>query len=80
MAPGSTKHVDGPNGEHAVMTLREDRSIDVHITAPGVPDQKFVLVREPDSIAAYDTNGLLIARVGDGPDGEPALLAKAIAR
>lgn len=80
MAPGTTKHVQGPNGEHAVMTLREDRSIDVQITAPGVPDQKFVLVREPDSIAAYDENGFLIARVGDGPDGEPALLSAAILR
>jgi hypothetical protein len=45
-----------------------------------VPDQQFVLVRETDAIAAYDANGLLIARVGDGPDGEPALLAKAMVR
>ena len=80
LAPGATKLVEGPNGERAVMTLREDRSIDVHITAPGVPDQQFVLVRESDAIAAYDANGLLIARAGDGPDGEPALLAKAIVR
>jgi len=80
LAPGATKHVRGPNGEQARMTLREDRSIDVLITAPGVPDQRFVLVREPDAIAAYDEHGLLIARVGDGPDGEPALLAKAVAR
>jgi len=80
MAPGTTRHVDGPNGEHAVMTLREDLSIDVLITAPGVPEQRFVLVRESDAVAAYDANGLLIARVGDGPDGEPALLASGIAR
>ena len=80
MVPGTTRHVHGPNGEQAVMTLREDRAIDVRITAPGVPEQRFVLVRESDAIAAYDEHGLLIARVGDGPDGEPALLAKAIAR
>ncbi len=80
LAPGTTKHVEGPNGERAVMTLREDRAIDVRVTAPGVPDQHFVLVREADAIAAYDAHGFLIARVGDGPDGEPALLAKAIVR
>jgi hypothetical protein len=80
MAPGTTKHVEGPNGERAVMTLLEDRSIDVRVTSPGVAEQRFVLVRESDAIAAYDTNGLLIARVGDGPDGEPALLAKALVR
>jgi hypothetical protein len=80
MAPGTTKHVQGPNGEQAVMTLREDRAIDVLITAPGVPDQRFVLVREPFAVAAYDEHGLLIARVGDGPDGEPALLAQVAAR
>jgi hypothetical protein len=80
MAPGTTKHVVGPNGERAVMTLREDRSIDVRITAPGTTEQQFVLVREADAVAAYDANGLLIARAGDGPDGEPALLAGVIAR
>jgi len=80
MAPGTTKHVEGPNGERAVMTLREDHSIDVRITAPGVPDQQLVLVRETDAIAAYDEYGLLIARVGDGPDGEAMLLAGATLR
>ena len=80
IAPGTTKHVEGPNGERAVMTLREDRSIDVRITAPGMPEQRFVLVREPDAVAAYDEYGLLIARAGDGPDGEPTLLAGATLR
>jgi len=78
--PGSTKYVEGPNGERAVMTFREDRAIDVQMTAPGKPDQHLVLVREADSVAAYDANGLLIARVGDGPDGEPMLLAGAAPR
>ncbi len=73
--PGSTKFVEGPNGERAVMTLREDRAIDVYVTVPGKPDQHLVLVREADAVAAYDANGLLIARAGDGPDGEPMLLA-----
>jgi hypothetical protein len=79
-APGSTKLVEGPNGERALMTLREDRAIDVRITAPGVPEQRFVLVREADAIAAYDTDGKLVARAGEGSDGEPTLLGAVIAR
>ncbi len=78
--PGTTKYVEGPDGERAVMTVREDHSLDVRMSAPGKPDQHFVLVRETDAVAAYDANGLLLARVGDGPDGEPALLAAAIVR
>jgi hypothetical protein len=80
VVPGATKHVEGPNGERAVMTLREDRAIDVRITSPGTTEQHFVLVREADAVAAYDANGVLIARAGDGPDGEPALLAGVMAR
>ena len=79
MAPGTTKLVLGPNGERAEMTLREDGAIDVRITAPGAPEQRLVLVREADAVAAYDANGLLIARAGDGPDGEPALVAGSFA-
>lgn len=78
LAPGTTKLVEGPNGERALMTLREDRAIDVTITAPGAPEQRFVLVRETDAVAAYDADGLLIARVGDGQDGEPALVAGSV--
>lgn len=78
--PGTTRYVEGANGERAVMTLREDRAIDVYVTAPGKPDQHLVLVREADAVAAYDANGLLIARAGDGPDGEPMLLAGVAAR
>ncbi|MBM4337549.1 MAG: DUF3332 family protein [Deltaproteobacteria bacterium] len=79
-APGSTKLVEGPNGERALMTLREDRAIDVRITAPGVPEQRFVLVHEVDAIAAYDADGKLVARAGEGSDGEPTLLGAVIAR
>lgn len=80
LKPGTTKYVEGPDGERAAMTLREDDSIDVRMSAPGKPDQHFVLVRETDAVAAYDASGFLLARVGDGPNGEPALLAAAIRR
>jgi len=78
--PGTTRHVEGPSGERAVMTLREDRAIDVRISAAGKPEEHFVLVREVDAVAAYDADGVLIARVGDGPDGQPMLLAGTIGR
>jgi hypothetical protein len=72
--PGTERWAYGPGGEAARMTLREDGEIDVLITAPGRPAQRFSLVREADSIALHDARGVEIARAGDGPDGEPALL------
>ena len=33
-----------------------------------------------DAIAAYDTDGKLVARAGEGSDGEPTLLGAVIAR
>jgi hypothetical protein len=79
-APGSTKHVQGPNGEMATLTLREDNAIDVVVTAPGQPDQRFTLVRDSESVSAFDENGVLLGRVGDDTIGQPALLAGAFAR
>lgn len=73
--PGATRFVRGPGGELAALTLRGDGAIDVRIEAEGQPERRFVLVRAPDSVSAFDEHGALIARVGDGPDGEPALLA-----
>jgi hypothetical protein len=78
--PGTTRTVLGPNGERATLTMREDLALDVVMTAPGQAEERFTLVREPESIAAYDADGVLVARVGDGPDGEPALLAGVLAR
>ncbi len=78
--PGSTKYVEGPNGERATLVLREDRAIDVTIATPGKPDERFVLVREANAVAAFDLDGRLIARAGDGPDGEPMLLGGAMLR
>lgn len=78
--PGTTRTVLGPNGERATLTVANDHALDVVLTAPGVAEERFRLVREVAGIAAYDANGILMARVGDGPDGEPALLAGAFAR
>jgi hypothetical protein len=47
----------------------------VTITTSGKSEERFVLVREANSVAAFDPDGGLIARAGDGPDGEPSLLA-----
>jgi hypothetical protein len=75
MAPGSTKEVVGENGARAVMTFQADRSIDVVVTKPGEPEHRFKLVREQDAVAAFDADGKLLGRVGDGIDGRPTLLA-----
>ena len=72
--PGTQRWAYGPGGEAARMTLREDGAIDVLITAPGQPAKRFSLVREADGIALLDAGGVEIARAGEGPDGEPALL------
>lgn len=78
-APGTTRHVEGPNGEKATLTLREDNAIDVVVNTPGEPEQRFTLVRDADSVSAFDANGVLLGKVGDGPNGEPAFLAGALA-
>ncbi len=57
-----------------------DGAIDVVVNTPGEPEQRFTLVREADSVSAFDSNGVLLGKVGDGPDGQPALLAGALAR
>jgi uncharacterized protein DUF3332 len=72
--PGTERWAYGPGGEAARMTLREDGAIDVVVTAPGHPARRFSLVREVNGVALLDASGVEIARAGDGPDGEPALL------
>ncbi len=75
MVPGSTRTVAGADGERARMTLRPDGAIDVLFEGRTGPERRLVLVREGATLAAYDADGDLVARVGDGPDGAPRLLA-----
>lgn len=72
--PGTERWAYGPGGEAARMTLRADGVIDVLLTTPGQPPQRFSLVREANGVGLLDASGVEIARAGDGPDGEPALL------
>jgi hypothetical protein len=72
--PGTQRWAYGPGGEAARMILREDGAIDVLITAPGHPAERFSLVREVDGVALRDASGAEIAHAGYAPDGEPALL------
>ena len=72
--PGTERWAYGPGGEAARMTLRDDGVIDVVVTAPGYAEKRFSLVREVDGVALLDASGVEIARAGDGPGGEPALL------
>ena len=77
--PGATREIAGANGERATLTMREDGAIDVVVNAPNQPEQRFKLVRDADSVSAFDQNGVLLGKVGDGPDGQPMLLAGALA-
>ncbi len=72
--PGTTRYATGPDGEQIALTLREDRSVDVSIRAEGKPEFRFYVVREGDTVAAFDPSGTLLGRVGLTPGGEPMLL------
>jgi hypothetical protein len=61
----STRTVVGPDGEVALMTLQEDRSIHVVMTRPGAESKFVKLVRDENSVSAYDENGELISRAAD---------------
>jgi hypothetical protein len=59
---GTTRTVTTENGEEVTLRMRDDGSIDVAIRAPEKPVTNLVVVPESDSIAAYDTDGNLVAR------------------
>ena len=59
---GTTRTVTTENGEEVTLRMRDDGSIDVAIRAPEKPVTNLVVVPEGDSIAAYDTDGKLVAR------------------
>ena len=71
---GQQRRVDVLKNETLAMTLREDGAIDARVRHPDGTLQSFTLVREADSIVAFDAQGHEIARVGDVL-GEPVLLA-----
>jgi hypothetical protein len=73
---GTTRVVNGPNGETLTMTLREDRSIDVVVLHPDGRLQQLRMVKTDDAIEARDADGTVLARVGD-VNGEAGLLAAA---
>jgi hypothetical protein len=70
---GATKVVYGPGGEVVRMTRVAPGVMDVDMTEPDGVQQRLMLVFEHDTIAAYDHDGTLVARVGDR-EGAPALL------
>ncbi len=73
---GTTRVVNGPNGETLTMTLREDGAIDVVVLHADGRLQQLRMLRTDDAIEARDAEGNLLARVGD-LYGQPALLAAA---
>jgi hypothetical protein len=70
---GATKVVYGPGGEVVRMTRLAAGIMDVDMTAPDGTKSEVTLVLEHDTVAAYDRDGMLVARVGER-DGAPKLL------
>jgi hypothetical protein len=68
------RFAEGPNGEFASATVRAPGIVDVTVIEANGIAHVFTLVREPGAIAAYDSSGDLLGRVGD-VDGAPALLS-----
>lgn len=66
--------VHGPGGEVVKMTRLAPGVMDVDMTAPDGTRSSLIVVMEEDTVAAYDLDGTLLARVGDR-DGAPALLS-----
>jgi len=77
-AETGTKVVHGPGGEVVRMTRRAAGIMDVEMTAPDGSERELTLVLEHETVAAYDRDGSLIARVGER-EGTPALLEGALA-
>jgi hypothetical protein len=70
---GATKVVYGAGGEIVRLTRLAPGVVDVDLTEPDGTETEVTVVLEHEAIAAYNREGLLLARVGDR-DGIPALL------
>ena len=73
---GATKMVRGPNGEMLRLTRLADGSVSVVVEQDGKTLASFNVRPDGNSLAAWDSNGNLIARVGD-LGGQPAMLGGA---
>ena len=73
---GTEKVVFGPDGEVGRFTMLAPGRADLQIIDGAGRLTALELVREENSIAAYDSTGRLVLRVGD-EDGRPAVLAGA---
>jgi hypothetical protein len=69
MAAGATRSLETEDGQEVSMQMRDDGAIDVAVRAPSHPDAHLVVVREGDSIAAYDENGAIVARATKAAEG-----------
>lgn len=73
---GMQKVAFGPNGEVGRLTMLGPGRADLEIIDGSGRLTALELIREESSIAAYDSGGRLVLRVGDR-DGEPAVLVRA---
>lgn len=67
------RYADGPDGERLTATLLAPGIAELRLAPPGGAARTIFVVREADSVAAYDADGRFLGRVGD-VGGAPALL------
>ena len=68
-----TRHALGPNGEVISVAIVEPGTLEVRVLEPDGSAHTLRVMRERDSLAAYDERGRLVARIGD-VNGVPAIL------
>lgn len=76
MTKPRTRHALGPNGEQIRISLVQPGTLDLHVITPDGAVQSLRVIREADSIVAYDASGGFIARIGD-VEGTAAVLEPA---
>ena len=77
---GTVKVVKGPNGEVATFTWIEEGTVEVVVLGTAPEPLRLTLRREARSLAAWDEDGNLVARVAD-VGGQPMLVGgSALAR
>lgn len=69
----TTRTVTGENGEIASATFHPDGTVDLTLTEADGTTHSLTLVRDADTLAAVDSDGNVIARVGE-ENGRPTLL------
>ncbi len=75
----SRRSAVAPDGSLVTLERLPDGVVGVDVRAPDGTEQRFLVAREGETLAARDTRGRLLARVG-GSAGQPVLLEEGMPR